>query len=232
MNTEQTKQSQNTGNSSSPYLSAYSVLVLYAFLIILLAAPYVYLIFFPELKFSNLFEMYGQPVFWIYLAILLACYAVMLMIPIKTSLQRPVSKKPVIVTVVTGSFLLATLFAGFVLMFIEVFRVKKVDPWMILCLAVFIVSWISWGVFFWRYSKSNNPSAVSAKLIHFLYRGSLLEMLVAVPSHIIARSRNECCAGIFTFTSLTFGVSIMIISFGPGVYFLYKKRLERYSNNK
>jgi len=48
-----------------------------------------------------------------------------------------------------------------------------------------------------------------------------------VPTHIVARHRNECCAGCFTFIGLTMGISVMLFSFGPSVFFLYAARWKR-----
>jgi hypothetical protein len=58
-------------------------------------------------------------------------------------------------------------------------------------------------------------------------RGSILELLVAVPSHIVVRHRNDCCAPIGTFWGIVTGISIMLLSFGPGVFFLFVERCQR-----
>jgi hypothetical protein len=60
-----------------------------------------------------------------------------------------------------------------------------------------------------------------------LLKGSILELLIAVPTHIIARYRDYCCAGFMTFIGLTMGISVMLFSFGPAVFFLYVERWKR-----
>ena len=60
-----------------------------------------------------------------------------------------------------------------------------------------------------------------------MLRGSILELLVAVPTHIVARSRDYCCAGFMTFIGLTLGISVMLFSYGPAVFFLYVDRWRR-----
>jgi len=65
-----------------------------------------------------------------------------------------------------------------------------------------------------------------------LLRGSILELLVAVPSHIIVRQRNECCAPIVTFWGIVTGISVMLLSFGPGVLFLFAARVRRKKNQR
>jgi len=48
-----------------------------------------------------------------------------------------------------------------------------------------------------------------------------------VPSHIIVRNRNDCCAPMGTFWGITTGLSIMLLCFGPGVFFLFVERCGR-----
>ena len=50
---------------------------------------------------------------------------------------------------------------------------------------------------------------------------------IAVPTHIVARSRDYCCAGFMTFFGLTMGISVMLFAFGPAVFFLYIDRWRR-----
>jgi len=47
-----------------------------------------------------------------------------------------------------------------------------------------------------------------------------------VSRHIV-RGRDECCAGIYTTIGLVTGISVMLLSLGPGVYFLYIDRMAR-----
>ena len=62
-----------------------------------------------------------------------------------------------------------------------------------------------------------------------LLKGSILEMLVAIPCHVIVRRRQECSAPAVTSFGIVSGIAIMLISFGPSVLFLYKKRLDTYA---
>ena len=65
------------------------------------------------------------------------------------------------------------------------------------------------------------------KLKRFLWTGSILALLIAIPTHIVARHRDYCCAGYLTFIGLTCGISVMLFAFGPAVYFLFVERWKR-----
>jgi hypothetical protein len=60
-----------------------------------------------------------------------------------------------------------------------------------------------------------------------LLKGSILELVVAVPTHIVARHRDYCCAGFLTFCGIVFGVAVRLLSFGPAVFFLFVDRWKR-----
>ena len=90
--------------------------------------------------------------------------------------------------------------------------------------------WAVWaGLFYCYYRRS--PQAV-ARAVAWLLTGSVLELLIAVPTHVIVRRRHECTAPFVTgFGSVT-GLAIMLLSFRPGVLALYKKRLDAYERPK
>jgi hypothetical protein len=76
-------------------------------------------------------------------------------------------------------------------------------------------------------SRNTNPSVGLSRQCRVLLKGSILELLIAVPTHLVARQRTYCCAGFMTFLGLTLGISVMIFSFGPAVFFLYVDRWRR-----
>ena len=65
------------------------------------------------------------------------------------------------------------------------------------------------------------------RLCRLLFKGSILELLIAVPTHIVARYRNYCCAGFMTFIGLAMGISVMLFAYGPAVFFLFAERWKR-----
>ena len=91
--------------------------------------------------------------------------------------------------------------------------------------ALVVAVWVVWTLVFYRTGR--NAMGVVSRQCRYLLRGSILELLVAVPTHIVARHRDYCCAGAMTFIGMAFGVSVMLFSFGPGVFFLFIQRWKR-----
>ena len=94
-------------------------------------------------------------------------------------------------------------------------------------LGVIVLFWTGWAVLFHRFSKTTDPGALTRRLTQWLMRGSILELLIAVPSHILVRRREDCCAPVATFWGMVTGLSIMLLAFGPGIFFLFVERMKR-----
>jgi hypothetical protein len=90
-----------------------------------------------------------------------------------------------------------------------------------------LILWIVWSVVFWKFRREDKDGNSFNRLIKWLIRGSILELLVAIPSHVIVRQRNDCCAPGVTFWGITTGLSVMLMAFGPAVFFLFAKRFGR-----
>jgi hypothetical protein len=88
--------------------------------------------------------------------------------------------------------------------------------------------WLCWGFVFFVYLR--NSSEAVTRIVSWLLRGSVLELLVAVPCHVIVRRRDDCSAPGVTSFGIVTGIAVMLLSFGPSVLLLYKKRLEGYES--
>lgn len=60
-----------------------------------------------------------------------------------------------------------------------------------------------------------------------LFRGSLLELLVAIPSHVIVSRRPGCFVGMFTGLGVSSGITVMLWAFGPGIILLFLRNKHR-----
>jgi len=90
-----------------------------------------------------------------------------------------------------------------------------------------LIFWVVWAATFRRLAASDEPDALVNRATRWMLRGSILELLVAVPSHVIVRRREDCCAPAGTFWGIATGISVMLLCFGPGVFYLFVERFER-----
>ncbi len=89
------------------------------------------------------------------------------------------------------------------------------------------IFWMIWAMVFHSFAKSGDADTLSRRITQWLLRGSILELLVAVPCHIVTRQREDCCAPIVSFWGIVTGLSVMLLSFGPGVFFLFARRIRQ-----
>lgn len=203
------------------------VAVLYVVILCVLWAPLIALCLHTKSFWQHLFSFdYYQGIhFWGILAILFLAQVALLSVPVQASRGRPVTKRSVIPLVVASSFMLVLLAFGAFISLYEGFNVDAANQWLLLFSGACL--WGAWALMFYRWSKEMEPLGLVERICRWLFKGSVLELLIAVPSHIYVRQRNECCAGLLTFTGIAVGISVMLFSFGPGVYFLFRERFEK-----
>lgn len=161
-------------------------------------------------------------------AVLTAAQVTLLLVPVDLARERPLSRRrllvPVLVTGVLSSLLMLAGLGSLVMGFAGD-NVDKVFSPLALELLPLPFLWSVWGWVFYCYYRTREPGALVARLMTGMLRGSILELLVAVPSHIAARRRDDCCAPAMTFLGIVTGLSLMLMSFGPGVLYLFARRI-------
>jgi hypothetical protein len=179
---------------------------------------------------QNILDTFHDSVVWVPIGILLVGQALLLFLSVDTSFKRLKPRAHVLVSGTVAALLMAVLAAagvwslGFGLVgdkFGDTY-LPNAGAAVVTCTAL----WLLWGILFYFYFR--NSSAVVTRLVSWLLKGSVLELLIAVPCHIIVRRRDECSAPVFTSFGIATGLAIMLLSFGPSVLFLYKKRLDAY----
>ncbi len=86
---------------------------------------------------------------------------------------------------------------------------------------IFLFSWIVWGLLFYVYTHRLERFTVLVRLTTAVLAGSLVELLAAVPAHIIVRQRPGCLVGLLTMIGIVAGIYVMLWSFGPGIILLF-----------
>jgi hypothetical protein len=178
------------------------------------------------------FEIFSPwPWFWIFLVVLVGSQAMLLFLSVETSHRRLKPRTHILVSVAITSMLTALLtMCGIWSLGVATKSnfAPAVTENIFYLLACWAAVWGAWGVVFYLYLR--NSSAPVTRLASWLLKGSVLELLIAVPCHVMVRRRDDCCAPVYTSFGITTGIAIMLLSFGPGVLLLYKKRLDSYSH--
>jgi hypothetical protein len=176
-------------------------------------------------------ETYQEWLLWVPIGILVCGEALLLFLSVDTTQKRLKPRAHILVSCAVAGILTALLVSaviwslGYALRgdkFWGNFFDKETN-----ILASWGALWIVWGVVFYVYLR--NSSVAVTRILSWLLKGSVLELLIVVPCHVIVRRRHDCSAPLATSFGIATGIAIMLLSFGPSVLFLYKKRLDEYS---
>jgi hypothetical protein len=179
---------------------------------------------------NDVAEFYRYWFAWIPIGILLVSQALLLFLSVDTSWQRLKPRAHILVSCLVTAMLLSILTGAVILCAgFGVFGDKFANGFLESGTNVFAcwgALWAVWAVVFYRYWRDS--SDVITRATSWLLKGSVLELLVAVPAHIVVRRRHDCSAPVATSFGIAAGIAIMLLSFGPSVLMLFKKRLEQY----
>ena len=206
---------------------------LYGLALLLMYIPLGLLAFIPDslgFKVSDVKEsMRSDWEGWVFVLALVALLSLaqfsLLRIPVRVATRRPLTRRSLWATIMAAAFMMGLLVCGAAACIDEFVKGDVDDPSISLLLGA--ASWALWAIYFYRTTRSSSPDQVVGHVRRFLWSGSILELLIAIPTHIIARHRGYCCAGTMTFFGLTCGLSVMVFAFGPAVYFLFAQRWRR-----
>ncbi len=180
---------------------------------------------------KDVIEFYGEWLAWVPVIALVAGQAILLFLSVDTSFKKLKPRAHVAVSVIVTSMLFALLaFAGLCAAGAAVVGDKFLDQYWGSAAQMFGVwagIWLLWGIVFYLYFRNSAPMATRA--VSWLMKGSVLELLIAVPCHIWVRRRGDCSAPLATSFGIVTGIAVMLLAFGPSVLLLYKKRLDAYA---
>jgi hypothetical protein len=208
---------------------AWIVAALYAALLLVMTVPAILLAFVPQVSPRDAVKAFTWWPYWLWLAIMFASQVALLSVPVRVASLRPVTQGPIWRTILAGGLMAGGLAAGaFFSIYELIVAGKGPGNWFgWAALALGILAWFVWTLVFFRMSRKAETADIVSRQCRCLFKGSILELLIAVPTHIVARYRDYCCAGFMTFVGLTMGISVMLFAYGPAVFFLFAERWKR-----
>ena len=164
--------------------------------------------------------------FWASVGLFVLTQTALLFIAVDRTGNRLKPRRRLGTTVVATSFSVALMSLAVLSSIVVILKGDDGFDWEWFWLALPPVLWIGWGVVFFLYRERVSGSLTRA--VGWLLNGSVLQLLVAVPAHIVARERDDCCAPAISGFGIASGVALMLVAFGPSVVFLYQDRLHRH----
>ena len=168
---------------------------------------------------------------WTWVVILVGGQALLLFLSVDTSRKKLKPRQHILVSVSMAAILFALLAVAAICALVAGVGGDDTPAWRLVdseleALTWLLALWLLWGLAFYLYARGTPERA--ARVLGWLFRGSVLELLIAVPAHVIVRQREDCSAPVVTSFGIVTGLAVMLLSFGPSILFLYRKRLERY----
>lgn len=179
---------------------------------------------------GSLIDTFSDWSYWLIAVMLVGGEAMLLFLPVDTTEKRLKPRGPIVRSIFVASMLFFIMTVGIiacigVVIYSDKFFDKLPDR-AAAGISILAGIWAVWGVVFWLYLRGK--TALTTRIVNWLLRGSVLELLIAVPSHVWVRRRQDCSAPAATSFGITTGIAVMLLSFGPSVLLLYKKRIDKY----
>jgi hypothetical protein len=184
-------------------------------------------------------DWYLDPANWRYwsgVALLGGGPLVLFVVGVDTSRRRLKPRRHILVSAAAAGLALTLLVVAVIANVImaiprdvrSVIEVSDGDTLGWIILAACLGCWLLWALVLWRMGERLLDPAT--RVYRLLVAGSVLELLIALPSHVIVRQRNECSAPEVTSLGVATGLAILMMSLGPGALFLYRARMRRLSS--
>lgn len=181
---------------------------------------------------KGIWEFYSELLscweYWVGIALLGVLQMLLLIAPLETARQRPVSRARWIWLAITAGLMMGLLIAGLTFVAVEMILANHYGESVLwIAGALGIVAWLVWALVFMAYYRAEDKNAALVRIIDRMIAGSVAELLIAVPCHVYARKQDYCCAGFGTFAGIATGLSVLLFAFGPGVFLVFVKRVRR-----
>lgn len=209
---------------------------LYLLLAVALTLPLTAVAFWGEWEeWTDLPIIYGEWLYWVVVGVFVLAQAALLVVPVRAAKNLRIKQRHILIPSLAAGLMmgvliicgmLALLCAVFADDVFEVFE-HQWRAWLAFVGGP-VLFWALWTPLFWSFSYTTpEPRQWMRRVVRWLVIGSIVELLVAVGSHIVVRRRGDCSAPFFTFWGIAAGTAVMFMAFGPGVFYLFAERRKR-----
>jgi len=175
------------------------------------------------------FDLYSEPWTWVLIVLLAGGPLILLLVRVDTRQKRPKRRLHIAAAVAAAALAFSLLAVGAAAS-LNMATLATYDwpcghfcNWTIA--AALFGSWAMWALGLWWFRQ--RIFEPDGRIYRWLIIGSVLELLVAVPSHVTVRQRNDCSAPFVSAFGVATGIAILLMSLGPGALFLYRARMRQ-----
>ncbi len=143
------------------------------------------------------------------------------------NLCTPVKKRRLIIPVIIAAVMMTVLIAGITLALAELIFESPGDWFDYAFWAIVALSWLAWGVIFFIWGTKTQRYKTLRNFVSTMFAGSLLSLMISIPSHIIVSKRPGCLVGLGTALGIYSGVFVMFWAFGPGIILLFLREIRK-----
>ena len=151
------------------------------------------------------------------------------------NLCTPIRKRRLVIPVIIAAVMMTVLAAGITSALGELIFHNAGDWFLYVFWTIIALSWLAWSVIFFIWGMKNEKYKTLRNFISTIFAGSLLTLIVSIPSHIIVSKRPGCMVGLGTALGICSGIFVMLWAFGPGIILLFlreKRKAELLRNGK
>ena len=142
-------------------------------------------------------------------------------------LCTPVTKRRLIIPVIIAAVMMTALIAGITLALGELIFNNQGEWFAYVFWSIVAITWLAWGLIFFLWGTKTQRYNTLRNFVSTMFAGSLLSLMISIPSHIIVSKRPGCLVGLGTGLGIYSGVIVMFWAFGPGIILLFLREIRK-----
>jgi hypothetical protein len=142
-------------------------------------------------------------------------------------LCTPIKKRRLIIPVIIAAVMMTVLIAGITLALGELIFKNQGEWFAYVFWAIVAINWLAWGFIFFIWGMRTQRYKTLRNVISTMFAGSLLSLVISIPSHLIVVKRPGCLVGLSTALGIISGIFVMLWAFGPGIILLFLREIRK-----